>query len=232
MAATAVATVLFLGILYVVRGQSPITTAFVQPGASAPVTAAPSLTQAASATTTAAGTAAPASPTPTPTQTGTYVNATYKYSLTLPLPYRQSARLSVSNTGGQNPAAVVALDAFTARSESDEAGLPAQICDASCPLRSYVAEVEIYTGVSQTPRQWYTSHGGQSGERIDDVTIDGRTAIRVTNGAPAYMPVQVILKDGDRILHIAYEIWPNTPVPTGGTAAKLDQILASFRFLP
>ena len=214
--------VLFIGVLYLVRAQTPTSTALASatPTASVTVTATP----AAAATTAAA-------PTSAPTPSGTYVNPTYKFSLTLPEPYRKSARLSLTNTNDPNRAAAVAVDGFSVRTASDEAALREEFVSCPCPLRHYVAIVEIYTGVSQTPRQWYASRGGQLGERIDDVTVDGRPAIRVTNGAPT-SPVQLIVRDGDRILLVAYEIWPNTPVPDGATREKLDAILASFKFLP
>jgi hypothetical protein len=160
------------------------------------------------------------------------VNQTYKFSVVLPVPYQKSARLSVSNTSSQNPAAPVAEDSFTARTEQDEAALAAQRCaEIACPIRNYVATVDIYAGQSQTPRPWY-AHGGQLGERIDDVTVDGRPAIRVTNGVPTYVPMQLIVKDGDRIFVIRYGIFPDLAVPVGASKDKLDQFLASFRFTP
>ena len=148
--------------------------------------------------------------------------------MTLPEPYRRSTRLSLTNSGRQDPAAA---DSFTPRTEVDEAPLASKICDTTCAVRNYVAFVEISTGVSQTPRQWYTSRASAAGQRIDDVTVDGRTAIRVTNGAEMYVPVQLIVKDGDRMFRVGYQITPD-PVPAGASKDKLEQILASFRFTP
>ena len=185
-------------------------------------------------TATATATIAPAPTTAPPSATiPPYENQTHKFSVTLPAPYRKSTRLSLSNTSGQNPAAPVALDSYTAWTEQDEAALATQSCsEIACPIRNYVATVEVYIGMTQTPRQWYTSHGGQVGERIDDTTVDGRTAIRVTNGVPTYSPTQLIVKDGDRIFVVAYGIFQNMAVPPGASKEKLDQILASFRFAP
>ena len=214
--------VLFIGVLYLVRGQTPTSTALASatPTASVTVTATP----AAAATTAAASTSAP-------TPSGTYVNPTYKFSLTLPEPYRKSARLSATDTSRGNPAAAVAVDAFTVRTDQDEAPLAGKICDSTCAIRNYVAIVEISIGVSQTPRQWYTSRESAADQRIDDVTVDGRTAIRVTNGAGIYVPVQLIVKDGDRMFRVGYYITPD-PVPAGASKEKLEGILASFKFLP
>jgi len=186
------------------------------------------------ATATAIATIAPALPTAPPsTPIPSYVNTEYKFVVALPVPYRKSARLSLSNTGSQNPAASVALDTFTARTEQDEAALAAQGCgEIGCQIRNYVATVEVYAGQSQTPRQWYTSHGGAVGERIDDTTVDGRTAIHVTNGVPTYSPMQLIVKDNDRIFVVAYQIFPDLAVPVGASKEKVDQVLASFRFTP
>ena len=181
-----------------------------------------------SPTATPTSTAAPSVATASPSPGGSvYVNQTYKFSLTLPAPYRRSIRLSVT-TGSQNPAAA---DSFTPRTDVDEALLAGQRCETTCAIRNYVAIVEIYTGVSQTPRQWYTSRASAAGQRIDDVIVDGRPAIRVTNGAEVNLPVQLIVKDGDRMFRIGYQI-TSDPVPPGASTDKLEQILASFRFTP
>ena len=181
----------------------------------------------ASSTATATATPAPSAATPSPSPTTfVYVNRTYGFSVTLPAPYRKSARLSGSST----TSGPVAFDGFTARTVEDETPLPGA-CDATCPLHNYVASVEVSTGVSQTPREWYTARASAAGQRIDDVTVDGRPAIRVTNGAEIYVPVQLIVKDGDRMFRIGYQI-TRDPVPAGASHDKLDQILASFKFVP
>ncbi len=164
----------------------------------------------------------------------TYVNSTYKFGLTLPDPYRKSVRAqSITGTGGQRPPVAV-QDAFSARTDAEEAAIGNDGCHTACPLWNYAAYVVVNTGTgSETPRQYYASQGGTVGEIIEDTTVDGRSAIRITNGGP--YPMQFIIKDGDRIFVVAYQIYPATSgmaVPAGASNAKLDLILASFRFVP
>ena len=210
VAAVLLVVILGIGLLYSVRSATAPPVAVASAPASPTSTPAPSV----------------ATPSPSPTG-AVYVNRAFGFTVTLPAPYRKSARLSLTNTGSQNPAAA---DSFTARTEQDEAPLAGQTCETTCAIRNYVAFVEIYTGVSQTPRQWYTSRASATGQRIDDLTVDGRTAIRVTNGAEIFVPVQLIVKDGDRIFRVGYMI-TRDPVPAGASQEKLDQILASFIFL-
>ena len=221
VAAIALVTVLFIAVLFAVRTPQEST---ALASAAATGTRVPSATSTAEIATPRIS----LSPTPPPTPSGTYVDQTYNFSVVLPEPYRKSTRLSLTNTGRQDPAAV---DSFTPRTEADEAPLAGKSCDTTCPIRNYVAFVEISTGVTQTPRQWYTSRASAAGQRIDDVIVDGRPAIRVTNGAEMYVPVQLIVKDGDRMFRIGYQITPD-PVPLGASKDKLEQILASFKFLP
>jgi len=169
----------------------------------------------------------PPLPTPSPSPSGLYVNSTWKFSVTLPLPYRRSTRLSKDNTGGQP----VAQDVFTARTDADEAALIAQNCQTECEVFTYTAIVQIATGTgSQTPRQYYTANRGATGEQIDDVTVDGHQAIKVTNGAT--YPLQYVVKDGDRMFTVASQIFPGKPIPTGASKDKLDAIVTSFKFVP
>jgi hypothetical protein len=220
VAVVAVLTLLVVGLLVVTRSPSSPQTAAI-PSPSTTATPSPS-----------ASTATPApSPVATSPSGSLYVNQTYRFSLTLPEPYRKSARLSLINASSQNPSAPVAQDAFTARTEPDEAELAAQRCaEIACPIRNYVAYVVTYAGVSQTLRQWYRSHGGALGEQIDDTTVDGRPAIRVTNGIPPFTPMQVIVQDGDRLVVVMYQVYPNMALPAGTSKDTLDQILASFKF--
>jgi hypothetical protein len=173
----------------------------------------------------------PQSPTPTPSPTGLYVNSTYKFSVVLPTPYRKSSRVSMVFAGSTRPAA---QDAFTARTDQDEASIDTSGCHTACPLWQYVAFVIVNTGTgSETPRQYYAAQGGSVSQVIEDTTVDGRTAIRVTNGVP--YPMQFIVKDGDRIFVVAYQIYPpenGMAIPAGATKDKLDAILASFKFVP
>ncbi|MDQ2912792.1 MAG: hypothetical protein M3T56_05995 [Chloroflexota bacterium] len=160
-----------------------------------------------------------------------YVNSLYKFSLELPVPYRNSALLSLAATGGQRPAG---QDAFTARTDADEATVAGTGCQTACPIWNYVAVVTINMGSgSQTPRQWYSSLSGAVGETIEDTTLDGRQAVKITNGVP--YPLQYIVKDGDRMFRIAMQYYtpsPDMAAPAGASTRKLEQILTSFHFTP
>ena len=156
-----------------------------------------------------------------------YVNSQYKFSLSLPAPYRNSARLSNLNMGGR-PAG---QDVFTARTDSDEATVAGTGCQTgACPIWDYVAVVQIYTGAgSDTPRDWYTRSGGAVGETIEETTVDGRQAVKITNGTH---PLQYIVKDGDRMFRIATQYYTQPDMETTLLLFKLNQILTSFRFTP
>lgn len=175
--------------------------------------------------------AALASPTASATATpaGLYVNSAYRFSVVLPPPYRKSARAVIGESTPQRY-----QDAFTARSEAEEAAIDTSGCHTACPLWQYAAYVIVDTGSgSQTPRQYYAAQGGSTSQVIDDVTVDGRTAIRVTKGVP--FPMQLIVKDGDRIVVVAYQLYGpenGMAVPAGASKEKLDAILASFKLLP
>lgn len=161
-----------------------------------------------------------------------YVNSTYKFGLTLPTPYQKSVRAETfTANGGQRPAI---QEAFTARTDAEEAAIGNAGCHTACPLWNYAAYVVVNTGTgSETPRQYYASQGGKVGELIEDAIIGGRAAIQVTNGAP--YPMQFIVKDGERIFVLAYQIYPEAngmAVPAGASKEKLEQLIASFRFTP
>ncbi len=177
---------------------------------------------------TATTTARAPSPTPSPTTTTSYTSEMWKFRLVLPDPYRHSARLSIANTGGQRPAA---QDAFTARSESDEAAAALQTGETSSPVWNYVAVVHVFTGTgTQTPRDFYNAFSFSRDQIIEDVVVDGHQAVKVAN-APSY-PVEYLIKDGDRMFMLGYSIYQNFDVPSGATKEKLDAILASFKFIP
>jgi hypothetical protein len=187
----------------------------------------PSVSATATATTSTPApppTASPA-PTPSPTLAGIYVNSTWKFSVALPSPYRRSTRLSIE---GQRPGP---QDVFTARSDADEAAVVAQNCQTECEGFTYTVIVQVTTGTgSQTPREFYTANRGATGEQIDDVTVDGHQAIKVTNGAT--YPLAYVVKNGDNMFTVAYQIFPGKPVPAGASKDKLDAILTSFKFVP
>ncbi len=157
-----------------------------------------------------------------------YVNGLYKFSLSLPAPYRNSDRLRLASTGGRPDGQEV----FTARTESDEAAVAGTGCQTACPIWNYVAVVEIYTGAgSDTPRQWYTRFSGAVGQTIEETTVDGRQAVKITNGAT--YPLQYLIKDGDRMFRIARQHYSQAPDMAASLLMfKLEQILTSFRFVP
>jgi hypothetical protein len=67
------------------------------------------------------------------------------------------------------------------------------------------------------------------GETIQELTIDGRPAIRVTGGNT--YPVQIVIEDQTWMLRVAYTISSEIgPAPPGASKEKLEQILASFHF--
>ena len=211
VAAVLLVVILGIGLLYSVRSATAPPVAVASAPASPTSTPAPSVA------------------TPSPSPSGIlFVNQTYKFSVILPPPYRKSARLSATSTTSNTPG--IAFDGFTARTVEDEVPLPGA-CDVTCPLHDYTVFIEIQSGVSDTPRHWYTSHAGALGQQIDDLTVDGRPAIRVINGAEIYVPLQLIVKDGDRMFRIGYMV-TREPVPVGASKDKLEQILASFRFTP
>ena len=217
VAAVIIVVMLFIGALYIFRTQTPAATALASPTATSTATLIA-----------ATATVAPL-PTPFPTAAGSYVNTTYKFSVMLPSPYRKSLR---AVQGTSTPERY--QDAFTARTDAEEAAIDISGCHTACPLWQYVAYVIVTTGIgSQTPRQYYAQQGGSASQVIDDTLVDGRTAISVTNGVP--FPMQFIIKDADRIFVVAYQLYPpenGMAVPAGATKEKLDSILASFRFTP
>ena len=161
----------------------------------------------------------------------TYVNKTYKFSVVLPEPYRRSDKLSFSGLSAGHPAA---QDAFTARTPEDDAIAAADThCETACAVWNYVAHVVVFTDVpTQTPRQWFDAGGAGHavGETTADITIDGRSALKVINGAG--YPVQYIVADRGRMFSLAYTLRTDQPAPAGASKEKLDAILASFKFVP
>jgi hypothetical protein len=217
-AAAILLVVIGIGV-YVVRNQPPTPTVLASPTATPTptptVTVAPTATQV---------------PTPSPSPVGMYVNPTFKFSLVLPEPYRKSVRLSIASTGGERPAAA---DAFTARTEADEAIPSRQVGETAAAIWNYVAVVDVFTGTgAQTPRDFYNAFSFSRDQTIEDLTVDGHQAVKVTN-APSY-PIEYLIKDGDRMFVLGYTIYqPGTyDVPPGATKEKLDAILASFKFVP
>lgn len=223
VAFASIALILLGFLIYAIRGQE-------QTGVTALASASvvPTATHSASPLPTPSvqptGSPTPASP------AGLYVNQTWKFSVILPPPYRRSARLSIENSGSQRPAAA---DAFTARTEPDEAGLANQRCDTACAIWNYVAVVDVFTGTgTQSPRDFYNAFSYSRDQQLQDITVDGHAGLKVTN-APSY-PIEYLIKDGDRMFMLGYTIYqPGTyDVPPGASKEKLDAILTSFKFVP
>ena len=166
---------------------------------------------------------------PSPTPRGEYANSAFLYYLTLPEPYRVSSLLKVSNSGASVAAGDIPATAevFTARTVADEGALAAQRCETACAIGNYVAVVEMFTN-RQAPRDWYAKRA-VPGETIQDLMIDGRPAIRVTDGNT--YPVKIVVEDQTWMLRVAYTLSPELgPAPPGASMEKLEQILASFHF--
>jgi hypothetical protein len=157
-----------------------------------------------------------------------YSNSLYKFSLSLPAPYRNSERLRLTSTGGRPDG----QEAFTARTDADEATVAGTGCQTACPIWDHVAVVQIYLGAgTDTPRAWYTRFGGAVGETIEETTVDGRPAVKIRNGVP--YPLQYIIKEDDRMFRVAMQYYSQSPDMAGSVLLfKLDQILTSFRFMP
>jgi len=160
-----------------------------------------------------------------------YVNSQYKFSLELPQPYRKTDRLSIADSGGTRPAA---QDAFTARTPDDEITSGQGCGHTACAIWNYVAVVEVWPDEASTgaPREWYQRYSYAEGERFQELTVDGRPAVRIDGGAT--YPVQYIVRDGTRVFRVAYLVYPPAfaPPPVGASRDKLEQILRSFRFAP
>ena len=168
-------------------------------------------------------------PQPSPTPRGEYANSALLYYLTLPEPYRLSSLLKISNSGASVAAGDIPATAevFTARTVADEGALAAQRCETACAIGNYVAVVEMFTN-RQSPRDWYAKRS-VPGETIQELTIDGRPAIRVTGGNT--YPVQIVIEDQTWMLRVAYTISSEIgPAPPGASKEKLEQIVASFHF--
>ena len=159
-----------------------------------------------------------------------YLNVTWQYSLVLPPPYRHSDLLSFKSIP-PDPQQPKASDAFTARTLEDERATSSP-CETSCPARNYVVTVGVWTNAgSMSPRDWVDSGraGFFAGQKVEDTTISGRPAVRVTSaeGRPFKW---LVAKDG-RMYVLDEMVNDQMPVPLGATRDKLDAIVASFNFL-
>ena len=200
----------------------PSPTATATPSPSPTSTPSPTLRPSSSPTASASATA---------TFAGTpYVNTTWQYSLVLPSPYRHSDLLSFKSIPPE-PQQPKASDAFTARTLEDERATSSP-CETSCPAWNYVVTVEVWTNAgSMSPREWVDSgHAGFfAGQKVEDTTISGRPAVRVTSAEGR--PFKWLVAKEGRMYVLDEMVNDQMPVPPGASRDKLDAIVASFNFL-
>ena len=201
---------------------TPSPTATATPSPSPTSTPSPTLRPSSSPTASASATA---------TFAGTpYVNTTWQYSLVLPPPYRHSDLLSFKSIPPE-PQQPKASDAFTARTLEDERATSSP-CETSCPAWNYVVTVEVWTNAgSMSPREWVDSgHAGFfAGQKVEDTTISGRPAVRVTSAEGR--PFKWLVAKEGRMYVLDEIVNDQMPVPPGASRDKLDAIVASFNFL-
>ena len=201
---------------------TPSPTATATPSPSPTSTPSPTLRPSSSPTASASATA---------TFAGTlYVNTTWQYSLVLPPPYRHSTLLSFKSIPPE-PQQPKASDAFTARTLEDERATSSP-CETSCPAWNYVVTVEVWTNAgSMSPREWVDSgHAGFfAGQKVEDTTISGRPAVRVTSAEGR--PFKWLVAKEGRMYVLDEMVNDQMPVPPGASRDKLDAIVASFNFL-
>jgi hypothetical protein len=132
-----------------------------------------------------------------------------------------------------NGSQVAAQDVFTVLTPEQEAA-GSKNCETACPVWDYTLPVAISTNAgSMTPRQWYDAGriGFSTGSTLEDVTVSGRAALKIT-GSARY-PVEYLVADGrGRMFDLAYTFRPERPAPPGASTDKLNQMLASFTFVP
>ena len=201
---------------------TPSPTATATPSPSPTSTPSPTLRPSSSPTASASATA---------TFAGTpYVNTTWQYSLVLPPPYRHSDLLSFKSIPPE-PQQPKASNAFTARTLEDERATSSP-CETSCPAWNYVVTVEVWTNAgSMSPREWVDSgHAGFfAGQKVEDTTISGRPAVRVTSAEGR--PFKWLVAKEGRMYVLDEMVNDQMPVPPGASRDKLDAIVASFNFL-
>jgi len=201
---------------------TPSPTATATPSPSPTSTPSPTLRPSSSPTASASATA---------TFAGTpYVNTTWQYSLVLPPPYRHSDLLSFKSIPPE-PQQPKASNAFTARTLEDERATSSP-CETSCPAWNYVVTVEVWTNAgSMSPREWVDSgHAGFfAGQKVEDITISGRPAVRVTSAEGR--PFKWLVAKEGRMYVLDEMVNDQMPVPPGASRDKLDAIVASFNFL-
>jgi hypothetical protein len=132
-----------------------------------------------------------------------YASPTLGYSVQLPAPWRRSTVLSALVNNGNLK---LGHEVFTIRSTADEAG---ELNDPGPGAAwSYVAVVEQWRDpLAWTPMAWATDPllaGWAKGQVVENATIDGHVAAKVTNG-PRFS-VAYYVYDAGRMFVVGYKV--------------------------
>jgi len=158
-----------------------------------------------------------------------YASQSLGYSVQLPAAWRRSTALSALVNNGSLK---VGHEVFTVRSTADEAGV---LNDPGPGAAwSYVAVVEQWRDpLAWTPLAWATDPllaGWAQGQVVENATIDGHVAAKVTNG-PRFS-VAYYVYDAGRMFVVGYKIDRPDWKPSAATESDLRAIVASFHITP
>ena len=158
-----------------------------------------------------------------------YASQTLGYSVQLPAAWRRSAVLSALVNNGNLK---LGHEVFTIRSTADEAGV---LNDPGPGAAwSYVAVVEQWRDpLAWTPMAWATDPllaGWAKGQVVENATIDGHAAAKVTNG-PRFS-VAYYVYDAGRMFVVGYKVDAPDWKPSAAAESDLRTIVASFHITP
>ena len=158
-----------------------------------------------------------------------YISQALGYDVQLPGPWRRSTVLSANVHNGNLK---VGHEVFTIRTVADESGV---LNDPGPGAAwSYVAVVEQWRDPSGwTPIAWATDPllaGWAQGQVVENATIDGHVAAKVTNG-PRFS-VAYYVQDRDRMFVVGYKVDAPDWKPSAAAEADLRAIVASFHITP
>ena len=161
--------------------------------------------------------------------TTAYVSSTLGYSVQLPAAWRRTSVLSAMVNNGNLK---VGHEVFTIRSVADEAGV---LNDPGPGAAwSYVAVVEQWRDpLAWTPMAWATDPllaGWAKGQVVENATIDGHVAAKVTNG-PRFS-VAYYVYDAGRMFVVGYKVDAPDWKPSAATESDLQAIVATFHINP
>jgi hypothetical protein len=161
--------------------------------------------------------------------TAPFASQTLGYEVQLPGTWRRSSTLSALVRNGTLK---LGHDVFTIRSVADEAG--ALVDPGPGAAWSYVAVVEQWRDPSGwSAMAWATDPllaGWAKGQVVESAVIDGRAAVKITNG-PRFS-VAYYVQDGARMFVVGYKIDAPDWKPSAATEAELRAIVASFHITP